>query len=76
MSYLIYKWLSDKAFDIQDNFGKVRCTYIWQWQLLYPANQILTQLPDMTSFEHMTKYINHPSLMPYLHATEMNDKIK
>ena len=75
-SYQICKQLPNKAFDIQDSSGKVRCTSIQHLQLLYPTNLVLTQLPDMTSFGCMTKYINHPRLMPNLHAMESNDKTK
>ena len=73
-SYRICKQISDKVFDIQDNTGKVRHTSIQHLQLLYPTDQVLTQLPDMTSFGQMTKYINHPKLIPNLHATEPKDK--
>ena len=75
-SYRICKWLLDKAFDIQDNTGKVRCVSIQHLQLLHSTDQLLTLLPDMTSFGQITKYSNHPNLMTNLHATERKDKLK
>ena len=65
-----------QAFDIQDSSGKVRCISIQHSQLLHLTDKVLTKLPDMTSFRHTTKYINHPRLMPNLHETETNDKTK
>ena len=54
-SYQIWKWPTDKAFGTQDSPGKVRLTSIWHLQLLYLTDQVLTQLPDMTSFGCTTK---------------------
>ena len=42
---------------------------IQKLQLLYPAEHMLTNLPDITSFGHTTKYINHPSLIPDVSTT-------
>ena len=75
-SYRICKWLSDKAFDIQNNTGKNRCASIHHLQLSYPTEQVLAKLSDMTSFGQRTKDINHPKLMPTLHVTETKDKPK
>ena len=38
-------------------------------QLLYPAEHMLSNLPNITSFGCSTKYINHPNLMPNLSTT-------
>ena len=35
-------------------------------ELLYPTKHMLTNLHDITSFGHGTKYINHPNIMPDL----------
>ena len=62
----ICKKISDTPFDVQDSTGKVRWVSIPHLQLLHPAEHMLTNLPDITSFGHTTKYINHPNLMPNL----------
>ena len=54
----------------------MRHASIQHLQSLYPPDQVLTKLPDMTSCGQIRKYINHLRLMPNLHATETNDKIK
>ena len=61
-SLKICKWTSDKAFHIQDDAGKVRCTSIQHLQLLHPAEHVLTHLPNKTSFGRTMKYINHPNI--------------
>ena len=66
--YRICKCICNKAFDIQDSTGKVRCISVQHLQLLYPTDQVLTYLPDITILGQTTKYINHSKLMPNLHA--------
>ena len=52
-SFRIWKWISDKAFDVQDNAGKVRCVSIQHLQLFHPTEHVLTHQPDITSFGWM-----------------------
>ena len=73
-SYRICKWLSNKAFNIQDNTGKVRHTSIQHLQLLHLNDQVPIQLRDMTMFGQTTKYINYPKAMPNLHMMEISEK--
>ena len=56
-SYQIYKWLSDKHCNIQDNTAKVRCTSIQHLQLLHLTDQVLTQWPDMITFGQTTNIL-------------------
>ena len=65
-SFRICKKSSDKVFDVEDSAGKVRWVSIQHLQLLYPIEYMLTNLPDIASFRHTPKYINHPNLMPDL----------
>ena len=67
-SFRICKCISDKAFDVQDSAGKVRCLSIHHLQLLHLAEHVLIQLPDMASFGRTLKYINHPKLISNLHT--------
>ena len=67
-SFRICKWISDKAFDVQESTGKVRHESIQHLQLLHPTEHVLTHLPHITSVGCMMKYINHPNLMPNLHT--------
>ena len=69
-SYIICKQLSDKAFDVQDNTGRVRQVSSQHLQLLYMSDQVLIHLPDITTFWWTTKYINQPKIIPNLHAEE------
>ena len=66
-SFSICKWISDKAFDIQESTGKVICVSIQHLQLLHPTEHVSMHLPDITSFGWIKKYINHSNLMPNLH---------
>ena len=68
-SFRICKNILDKAFDVQYSTGTVRQVSIQLLQLLHPAEHMLTNLPDMTSFGCTVKYINHPYLMPNLSTT-------
>ena len=68
-SFIICKKTSDLIFkfDVQGSTGKVRWVSIQHLQFLYPKN-MLTNLPDITSFRWTTKYIYHPNLIPILRA--------
>ena len=68
-SFRICKKILDKAFVVQDNLGKNKSVSIQHLQLLHPTEHMLTNLPDINSFGHATKYIDHPNLMPHFSTT-------
>ena len=49
-SFRICKKISDKAFDVQDNLGKIKRVSIQHLQLLHPTEHMLTNLLDINSF--------------------------
>ena len=63
--------VSDKAFAMQDNMGKIRSVSIQYLQLLHPTEHILVHLPHMASFGWTT---DHPNPMPNLHSAETRSK--
>ena len=73
-SFGICKKISHKAFEVQDNLGKIKQVFTQHLQLLHPTEHVLSNLPDINSFGHTTKYINHPNLMPDL-STTINAKL-
>ena len=58
LSFRMFKKILDKAFDVKDSVGKVRQVSIQHLQVLYPMEHMLTNLPDITSFEYTIKYLN------------------
>ena len=56
---LMYKTVLERSGECQYN--------IYNYHTL--AEHMLTNLPDIPSFRHKTKYINHPNLMPDLSTT-------
>ena len=68
-SFRIWKKISDKAFYVQDNLGKIKRVSIQHLQVLHPTEKVLTKPPYIYSFGWATKYINHPNLMPDLSNT-------
>ena len=68
-SVQICKKISDKAFDVQDNLGKIKRVSFQLLQLLHPTEQVLANLQDINSFRWAMKHINHPNLMPDLSTT-------
>ena len=49
-SLRICKKDSDKAFEVQDNLGKIKRVSIQHVQLLHPTEDALANLPDINSF--------------------------
>ena len=43
--------ISDKAFDVQDNLGKIKRVSFQHLQLLHPTDHVLTNLSDINSFK-------------------------
>ena len=62
----ICKKNSDKAFDVQDNLGKIKIVSTQHLQLPHPVEHVVINLPNINSFGSVMKYINHLSLMPDL----------
>ena len=73
-SFQFCKKISDKAFEVQDNLGKVKQVLIQHLQLLHPTEHMLTNIQDINSIGHTMKYINHLDLMPDL-STPIKAKI-
>ena len=48
--FWIFKKIWEKAFEAQDNLGKVKWVSIQHLQLLHPAEHMLTNLPDINYF--------------------------
>ena len=55
------KVINDRAYDLQDPTGHVRCTTVAEIQLLMPAKYIVSMLPDIKAFGCACKYINDSS---------------
>ena len=55
--------INDRAYDLQDPTGHVRCTSVTDIKLLMPAEYIVSMLLDIKAFGWSCKYINDPSLM-------------
>ena len=69
--------INDRAYKLQDPSGHVTCATVADIQSLMTAEYIVNKVPDIKAFCCMWKYINDPSLMPYLkwqdtHLSEAN----
>ena len=67
-SFWICKKISYKAFEVQNNLGKVKQVSINIYSY-YTLHNVFTNLTDINSFGCTTKYINHPNLMSHLTTT-------
>ena len=61
-NFHICKVINDKAYDLQDPTGHVRCGSVANVKLLKPAEYIFNMLPDIKAFRWACKYINTPPL--------------
>ena len=62
-NFHVCKVFNDRACDLQDPSGLVRCASIADTQLWMPAKYIVSVLPDIQVYGWASKYINDPSLM-------------
>ena len=65
--YCIVKKIGEKAFDVQDQTGKIKRVSSEHIQFMYPAEHYLTALLQKEIFGRTVKHINHPDLMPDLY---------
>ena len=49
-NFRIYKVINEKAYDLQDPSGQVQCTAVVVFQLLMPAEQIVSLIPGARAF--------------------------
>ena len=75
-SHCIVKKIGKKAFDVQDQTGKMKRVCAEHMQFMYLTEYYLTAFPKKEIFGRTAKYINNPNLMPDLHKDlgETNNK--
>ena len=70
--FCICKVINDRAYDLKDLTGHVRCAAVTDVQLLMPAEYIVSMLPEIKVFGWACNYINDPFLMPDLKCQNSN----